>query len=149
MSLSRTDTELLELLAGDSRMPNNTLANKLGLANSTTLTKVRSLIERGIIKRFTVEVDYAKLGRGVQAIIAITLKSHQESHVLDIQNRLLRQPEVIQIFHTSGNEDFLVHVAVTDSDALRDFILRSITADAVVRQVQTHLLFGHMRSKLG
>lgn len=149
MSLSKTELQILELLASDSRTPNNTLAHKLGLANSTTLAKVRSLVERGFIKRFTIELDYAKLGRGVQAIIALSLKSHQESHVSEIQNRLTQLPEVIQIFHTSGNDDFLVHVAVKDSAELRDFILRSITADPVVRQVQTHLLFGHQRSQLG
>jgi len=45
----------------------------------------------------------------------------------------------------SGNEDLLVHVAVSDSESLREFIQMHLTSDPNVRNAQTHLIFGHTR----
>jgi DNA-binding Lrp family transcriptional regulator len=52
---------------------------------------------------------------------------------------------VIQVFHVSGTEDFLVHVAVETTEALRDFALGSLTSDPAVAGAQTHLVFEHQR----
>jgi hypothetical protein len=43
--------------------------------------------------------------------------------------------------HVAGPDDFLVHVAVTDTGALRDFVLDQLTARREVAAVQTYLIF--------
>jgi DNA-binding Lrp family transcriptional regulator len=65
--------------------------------------------------------------------------------VLGLAQRVSRLPEVIQVFHVSGAEDFLVHVAVETTEALRDFALDSLTSDPAVAHAQTHLVFEHQR----
>jgi DNA-binding Lrp family transcriptional regulator len=59
--------------------------------------------------------------------------------------RVAQLPEVIQSFHVSGTDDFLVHVAVEDPERLRSFVLTSLTSDATVAGAQTHLVFEHQR----
>ena len=48
---------------------------------------------------------------------------------------------VIQAFHLAGADDFHLHVAVENAEALRDFVLRHVTTHRVVRQTETHLVF--------
>lgn len=69
--LDGVDRRILAQLIGDGRVPNNALAVRVGIAASTALARVRSLVERGVIRGFTAEVDPAAVGRPVQAIVAL------------------------------------------------------------------------------
>lgn len=143
--LDGVDRRILGQLIGDGRVPNNALAARVGIAASTALARVRSLVERGVIRGFTAEVDPAAVGRPVQAIVALRLRTHDAKHVMGFAARVAQLPEVIQTFHVSGTEDFLVHVAVPDPEQLRAFVLTSLTSDPAVGQAQTHLVFEHQR----
>lgn len=147
LTLDKLDITILQSLIKDSRIANNTLATRLGLAQSTTLARVKSLVERGIIRGFTVELNFSKLGRGVQAMIALQLRTHHEKEVRALSNRVRALPEVIQTFHVAGNTDFIIHVAVSTPEQLRDFILQSLTSDPIVRSAQTSLVYEHQLSK--
>jgi DNA-binding Lrp family transcriptional regulator len=144
-SLDAVDEAILGHLVNDGRLANNALAARVGIAASTALARVRMLVERGVIRGFTADVDPAKVGSPVQAIIALRLRTHNPEHVLSFATRVAKLPEAIQSFHVSGTDDFLVHVAVRDPDALRQFVLNSLTADPSVAQAQTHLVFEHQR----
>lgn len=143
--IDRWDAAIIRIMSTDARIANNALATRVGLASSTTLARVKSLIERGVIRGFTVELDYSKLGRGVQAMVALQLRSHHEKEVRALSARVRELPDVIQTFHVAGNDDFIVHVAVSTPEKLRDFILQFLTSDPIVRSAQTHLVFEHQR----
>lgn len=143
--LDAVDRAIVGALVSDGRIPNSTLAARVGIAASTALGRVRHLVQRGVIRGFSADVDPAKVGRPVQAIVALRLRTHDAKHVLGFARRVAQLPEVIQSFHVSGTDDFLVHVAVEDPERLRSFVLTSLTADASVAGAQTHLVFEHQR----
>ena len=143
--LDPIDAALVRELVRDGRRPNNALAERVGVAASTALTRVRLLMNRGVIRGVHADIDPAKVGRPVQAIIALRLRTHDSTHVLGFARRVSTLPEVIQVFHVSGSEDFLVHVAVDTTEALRDFALDSLTSDPTVAAAETHLVFEHRR----
>ena len=143
--LDDLDIEILNQLNADSSIANSRLAEVIGLAASTTLMRVRGLVQRGIIQKFTLDIDYNKLGLGVQAIVFLSLRRQDEATMRPMIDRISSAGNVIQIFHVSGNEDLLVHVAVSDSESLRDFIQKHLTSYPNVRNAQTHLIFGHTR----
>lgn len=143
--LDRVDLSILAQLVRDGRIPNNALAARVGIAASTALTRVRSLVDRGVIRGFSADVDPVAVGRPVQAIVALRLRTHDSEHVMGFAARVAHLREVIQTFHVSGTEDFLVHVAVVDPEQLRSFVLMSLTSDPAVGQAQTHLVFEHQR----
>lgn len=143
--LDDTDTALVAELVRDGRVPNNALARRVGIAASTALTRLRTLRNRGVIRGIHADVDPATVGRPVQAIIALRLRTHDAAHVLGFARRVSDLPEVIQVFHVSGTDDFLVHVAVETTGSLRDFALDALTSDPAVAAAQTHLVFEHRR----
>jgi len=143
--LDSVDVALVRELVRDGRRPNNVLAQRAGVAASTALARVRMLVQRGVIRGIHADVDPARVGRPVEAIIALRLRTHDATHVLGFARRVSALPEVLQVFHVSGGDDFLVHVAVTDTEALRDFALDSLTSDPTVAHAETHLVFEHRR----
>jgi DNA-binding Lrp family transcriptional regulator len=49
------------------------------------------------------------------------------------------------MFHVSGANDYLLHVAAATPDALREFVLDHLTADPAVIHAETSLIFEHVR----
>lgn len=122
-------------------MPNSTLAAEVGIAESTCSARVRSLIERGVIQRFTAVVDPGRLGLLVQAMVSVRLAGHDTTVVQRFGDEVAELPGVQAVWNISGAEDFLVHVACPTPDALRDFVLTHLTSRAGVVHAHTSLIF--------
>lgn len=144
--LDRIDYEIIRLLRNNARLSNKEIAQKVGLAPSTCLGRVRSLQSTGVLTGFHAEVDPQILGFGLQAMIAVRLKRHSHSEVEAFRAHSLALPEVVQLYHVAGATDFLVHVWVRDSQHLRELAMKSFAARDEVSHMETGLIFEHTRS---
>ena len=54
---------------------------------------------------------------------------------------LTKIPGVLTAFHVAGEDDYLVHVATTSPEELRDLVLNHINVNREVRQTETQLVF--------
>ncbi|MFM7308215.1 MAG: Lrp/AsnC family transcriptional regulator, partial [Actinomycetota bacterium] len=68
-ALDALDREILSVLKDDARIPWQMLGERVGLSANAAADRVRRLIRRKIISRFTVTVDQRRLGRSLSAII--------------------------------------------------------------------------------
>lgn len=141
--LDEIDHELLRLLTQNSRMTNADLAAAAGIAQSTCITRVRSLVSRGVISGFTANVDPAAVGLSSQVLISVTLRAGARSHLADFMKEMRNLPEVIQVFFLGGSEDFIVHLAVRDNDHVREFVLENLSSNATVASTRTNMVFEH------
>jgi DNA-binding Lrp family transcriptional regulator len=139
--LDDTDRAILRVLAEDARIPNNALAEQVGIAASTCLARVRVLRERGVIRGFRAEVDPAALGLPLQAMISVRLRAHTREQNESFRNDAPELPGVLAVFHMSGSDDYLLHVAVAHPEALRDFVVDHLTTHPAVAQTRTNLIF--------
>lgn len=147
--LDAVDRAILTVLAADARTPNNAIADAVGIAPSTCLARIRSLRERGVIRGFHADIDPAALGHGLQAMIAVRLRAHTRERVQEFIRDVPGLPGVVAVWHVAGADDYLLHVAVADSDALRDFVLEHLTTHPAVGHTETSLIFGHLRGAAG
>lgn len=141
--LDLLDREILDVLLRDGRVANNRLANLVGVAPSTALTRLRSLVDRKVVTKFTASVDLASVGRPVQATVAVRLRAHDRREIREFWRRIEGLPEIVSAFHVAGADDYLIHVAVASAEALRDFVLDFLTTDPVVAHTETTLVFEH------
>lgn len=146
-ALDETDRELVRLLSADGRMANSALAEAVGIAPSTCLTRVRSLRDRGVIRGFHAEVELGALGLPLQAMVAVRLGAHSRSQIEKFRSRAPTLPGVLAVFHLSGANDYLLHVAAESPDALREFVLDHLTTDPAVVHAETSLIFEHVRGQ--
>jgi DNA-binding Lrp family transcriptional regulator len=144
--LDGIDRAILGRLAADARLPNNVLAELVGVAASTCLGRVRSLRERGVIRGFHADIDPSAVGRPIQAMIAVRLQSHARSHMREFAASVSELPEVLNVFFLAGADDFLVHVAAEGTENLRDFVVVNLSGNPDVALTETNLIFEHLRS---
>jgi DNA-binding Lrp family transcriptional regulator len=142
------DRRLLRVLAADARIPNNALAEQVGIAPSTCLGRVRALRESGVIRGFHADVDPAAVGRPIQAMIAVRLQSHARGHIPGFMAKIAELPEVFQVFFLGGANDFLVHIAAASTENLRDFVVVNLSGNPDVALTETSLIFEHARAGL-
>lgn len=139
--LDRIDFDILTILQKDARVPNNRLAAAIGVAPSTCLERVRRLASSGVLRGHHAEVDPSAYGVGLEAMIAVRLRRHSRDLVDAFRDYVVELDEVRGVFHVTGGDDFLVHVAVRDSDHLRDLALDAFTTRSEVDHIQTRLIF--------
>jgi len=140
------DRRILRELAADGRLANNALAERVGVAASTCLGRVRALRERGVIRGYHADVDQVALGRPIQAMIAVRLQAQARGRISGFAARIARLPEVRNLYFLAGADDFLVHVAAASTEALRDFVVVYLSGNPDVALTETNLIFEHVRS---
>jgi DNA-binding Lrp family transcriptional regulator len=146
-NVDEIDRRIVLELARDARLPNNTLAQRAGIAPSTCLARVRTLRDRGVIRGYHADVDPAALGRPLQAMIAVRLQATARGHIRRFVADVARRGEVLNVFFLAGKDDFLLHVAAASTEALRVFV-EDLSSDADVSYTETSLIFEHVRAGL-
>ena len=142
-TLDGIDLAIVRELGKNARITNADLASKVGIAPSTCLTRVRSLVDQKVIKGFFADVSPASLGFELQAIISVTLRAGARANLAEFMKTMSAHPQVIQVFFLGGSEDFLVHVAVRNSDEVREFVLEQLSNNASVANTRTNIVFEH------
>ena len=148
-ALDEVDQAILRALAADARMPNNALADLVGVAPSTCLGRVRALRDRGVIRGFHAEIDPSAIGRPIQAMIAVRMQSHARSQIAEFAASVSDLPEVLNVFFLAGADDFLVHVAARNTENLRHFVVVNLSGNPDVALTETNLIFEHIRTSAG
>jgi DNA-binding Lrp family transcriptional regulator len=141
MTLDRIDFAILAALQNDARLSNKELAARAGLAPSSCLERVRALTRAGVLKGHHADVAAAALGIGLQALVAVRLSKHARQTFKSLYAHLLSLPEVLTVFHVSGENDLQVHVAVRDVQHLRDLIVEGFAGRPEVGHCETSVLF--------
>ena len=142
--LDAVDLRIVNLLQSDARMPNNAVAAAVGIAPSTCHGRIKSLQERGVIRGFHADVDPAAVGRGLQALVAIRLHAHARSNLATFKEYLAQLPGVESIFFVTGDRDFLIHVALADSEALRALVANNLSVHPEVAGTNTSVIFEYV-----
>jgi len=142
--LDGIDRQIVAELVRDGRLPNNTLAERVGVAPSTCLARTRGLIDRGVIRGFRAEVDHARMGADLQALVSVRIRPNSRADLPELARRLGREPGVQSVYFITGAFDFLIHVVAADTEGLRRFVADSLSRRAEVESTQTSLVFDHI-----
>lgn len=120
--VDEVDHSLLRLLHEDGRRTFSDMAAEVGLSVAAVKRRVDRLRENGVITGFTVQVDHAKLGWGVEAFTEVRYAGRTK--VSEIVATASTQPEVQAVYTIAGDPDALVQVRVRDITHLQEVIDR-------------------------
>lgn len=143
------DGRIVRVLRQHGRLPNNAIAERVGIAPSTCLTRVRGLVDRGVISGFHAEVDPAWFGRPIQAMIAVRLRADARASMSVFLDRVAAMESVLNAYYLAGADDFSLHVAAESTDALRAFVTDDLSSQPEVARTETNLIFAHRRGAGG
>ncbi|TET05970.1 MAG: Lrp/AsnC family transcriptional regulator [Candidatus Thorarchaeota archaeon] len=124
------DSKILALLKENSRMTTKEMSKELEMPQTTIHNRIKKLTKNGIIKRFTIEVDGKKIGKGLDAYILCTVSYRstrgEKINQIEVAQTIKELPEVEEVSIVTGDNDMIVKVAVKDVDALNDFVIFSL-----------------------
>lgn len=135
------DIKLLDLLAEDANRSIGQIADQLGIVPSSASRRVKSLVSRGIIRRFTLDIDYEKLGIGVRAYVLGRFGERNIEHK-DVLKRIQNHPNVVSVASLFGAFDLIVEL-ITKSAAELTEIVQFIREQAGQIDVSTYIVASH------
>ena len=117
------DLKLLSELKKDSSISVPVLSKKLGINSSVMYSRIKRLIKKKLIKKYTIEIDDTQLGFEVKASVGI----NRDPKFKDaIQQSLLNTPEVAEICEITGRFDIIIKVLAEDLEQLHTIIIDKI-----------------------
>lgn len=147
-NIDEIDRQILLALQADARQTNRALSQRVGVAPSTSLQRVRDLERRGTITGYGADIDLAALGLSVQAMVAVRLRPKTNEVVHGFVEAVWRLPETLSVTQLTGIDDVLVHLVVPTVDQLRSLVLDRIARAPGVVDERTSLVFDHRRRRV-
>ncbi len=143
-SLDAVDVQLLALLAADARTSLRSLGAAVGLSGPSIADRIARLSERGVVRGFTVDIDWARLG--LPTLAHISLLTDKSSHIEQIVDELRGIDRVEEISIVTGSTDLLVRARVADLTELRQLLVEHIWPIAGIQRVETTLAVETVRA---
>jgi len=121
--IDEVDQKILKLLQEDARLPFLEIAKKLKLSESTIRKRIQALKERGVIKRFTIEIDPAKIGLNTVAIVGIDVDPPK---LLEVSQKLCEFKEIRCVATSTGDHMIMTEIWTKDGRELTRLISEKI-----------------------
>ncbi|MDH3279289.1 MAG: Lrp/AsnC family transcriptional regulator [Nitrosopumilus sp.] len=115
--------KLLFELTKDGSISVPTLSKKLGINASVLYSRIKRLMKKKLIKKFTVEIDDSLLGIGVKASVGI---NRDPKYKDEIHKTLMGIPEVVSISEVTGRFDIIIQVYAKDLESLHIIVIKKI-----------------------
>ncbi|MEU3233593.1 Lrp/AsnC family transcriptional regulator [Nocardiopsis alba] len=143
--MDELDSVIIRELQLNARQTNRELARTVGIAPSTCLERVRSLVERGVIRGYHADIDPAALDRRVEAFVSARLRPLSRSVIDAFKKALIALPEVSAVFVVAGDDDFLIQVSARDLDHLHDFLIDKLSQRREVVSFRSQIIYESSR----
>jgi DNA-binding Lrp family transcriptional regulator len=114
--MDEVDRDILRHLQDDGRMSNLDLARAIGLSPTPTLRRVRALERSGAIRGYRAIIDPEAVERAFQVLVWVDLVQGTREIIEAFERALLDIPDVVEAQRLFGEPDYLLRVAVRDSD---------------------------------
>jgi len=126
--MDKVDREILYQLQVNGRLPNNELADLVGLSPSPCHRRVRLLEASGVIRRFTAVLDPLLIGRGYEVLVWVTLREVTRAAMAEIEERFEALEEITEASRMMGQPDYLIRVCLADAAAYESFYIDTLAA---------------------
>lgn len=145
--MDKYDTRILSVLQADGRISWSKLADKVNLSASACQRRVESLLERGVIENFTVNLNEAALGHNVKAFVAVNIDRQNTALAQDFRKRVREHPQVQACHMISGTIDFMLEVVAKDLDAFGKFIDGDLLSMPAVKDASSSIVLKVVKPK--
>ena len=123
--MDEVDTAILRSFIKNSRISLSQMSKEIDVPDATISNRLKKL-ENEVIKRYTVILDWQKIGLDITTIIIIQTESELHEFV---KEELSKLDEVSEVYSVSGEYDILIKVWVSNIEELNKLMnskIRSI-----------------------
>lgn len=136
------DMKIIRALQADARKPIVQIANETGANEATVRRRIDKLQKDGIIERFTVVLNYHKLGRVIKAFIGIRV---EPAKIRAIAEHLTKHPDTHVVYRTSGDTDIVTEVILEKMEDLNSFLEEELKLEGILGTIVTIVIGPYKR----
>ena len=140
------DLKLLFELSKNGNISVPTLSKKLGINASVLYSRIKRLVRKKLIKKFTIEIDDSLLGISVKALVGINRDPKFKEQIYE---KLLEISEIISIAEVSGRFDTMLQVFAKDLEDLHMVVIDKIGKIDGVQNTETFVELQKTDKELG
>lgn len=127
MTFDAIDRKLLNLVQRDATATTKTLAHQLGLSATAVYERLRKLQREGVITKQVALLDRNKIDKNFVVFCHLKLLQHSKDFLTRFEREVVKLEEVMEVFHVSGDYDYILKVCVQDMAAYREFMVTKLT----------------------
>ncbi len=139
--IDELDSKILKEYLEDARLSCREVARRIGTSTATVLARLRRLEEEGVIKRYSVVLDYERLGYNVTAITEIVVS---KGRLLEMEKEIAMLPNTLAVYDVTGVTDAIVVSKFRGMDELSRFTKRLLSLPYVER-TNTHIVLASVK----
>lgn len=137
IQIDEKDRRILDVLVEDSDLSIQKISKRTSIPITTVHNRIKRLKKNGVIKNYTVNLDYRKLGKDVLAFILVTVDQKSMASSGMDQFEVLRECKkhscVEEASLITGRSDILLKARFENLDQLTNFVVKDI------RNSKTHI----------
>ncbi|MCM3216837.1 Lrp/AsnC family transcriptional regulator [Niallia taxi] len=141
MKIDSIDMKIIDELNKNSRLSMSELGRRINLSSPSVTERVRQMESFGVIKRYTLEVDYSKIGLPIQCIIEATVKNGDYN---SFKRYIERQPNVEFCYRIAGNACYMLKMQF-DTFTNAEAFIEDVNPYA---HTVTHFIFSKVETNL-
>ena len=104
-TIDETDIKILKLLSADSRMRIKDLSKTVRMSEPSVKRRIEKMVDNGVLRNFTIEIDYSKLGYNIPFYIKI---SNLKIHFNEFIKRARHLNPTLSIDSVTGEENYIM-----------------------------------------
>jgi len=135
-NLDELDIRILNELLKDSRLSYRELARRVRASVSTVIKRVRALEEGGVIRGYTVILDYEKLGYDITVVTEVIVS---KGKLLEMEREIAKIPSVCAVYDVTGETDAIIIAKFKRRGELSRFTKKLLSMPFIER-TNTHVV---------
>lgn len=140
LSVDKLDLEIIKALLEDSKVSLRKISKRVGLAPGTVLSRIERIRRQGLLRRYTISLDYEKLGYST-AVTEITVS---KGKLVEVEEQLAKLPGVCAVYDVTGEIDAVVVVKFKNTAELSKFTKKVLSIPNVER-TNTHVVLATVK----
>ena len=136
LPIDEIDIRIMSRLLVNARMSNSDIAKDLKLSEATVRRRIKNLVEKNIIRGFSVFIDYRLIENTVKAYIHIKVQSDLIDKVL---KKIGQHKRVIALYRVTGPYDLMCVSLFVGMPELQEFIDSFLKMEGV-REIETQII---------
>ena len=124
--MEEKDEIIIRKLRVDSSQPVSELAAELQLPRTTVQERIKKLVQNGIIKRFTLQLDYSKVGKPVTAFILVSFLAGTGVSQKEAAQKIAEIEDIYEVHVISGDWDIIAKARGESIQSIGELVLDKI-----------------------
>ncbi len=146
--MDNLDNAILKSLREDSGKSIAQIARELRVPRPTVHYRIRRLKEEGVIKKYSVVPDYAKLGLPVAAFVLVSFSPNPRTSQRELGEKIARLAGIQEVHVISGQWDLLLKVRGASMEEIGRLVIDKLRAMEGVGATMTCACFATVKEEM-